>query len=432
MDEPSERDEQTEPAIVEKGLQDLYDSEEGTDEACNYHGHKEGGLCVCDIGWAGSRCHLFDDLPWRDENIKKAAKIHFTHVINPFSSKSGSEWDLGQRITFATIRDAVSYALKQGIFVEVLAVTFPGEEYVVESPVRAIPLLSRSMRDLVLDRSNNTLFRQIPLIDDLLRLAYKFGRGEHVVYTNIDIGLKPYFYVESLKLLSERNLKSVTITRRTIEIPSFFESLKTSPFTSALGIVARQLYRHKGEEHPGWDTFVFPRRWAREMSFSQMSLAWPPVGCLFCLNLRLLSGGQINPRKPNPAFGFHKARDQFLTFHIGNSKTWKTPSAINLQAYALQHIYSVQSLMELFDKDAVARILTGADEQDKFAARDGFSILDCVTNNHVSESEEYIQAVSALNDTMMQRFKAACRIAQGLRAGQDVNELKKLWAGDLA
>ncbi|MBC7957090.1 MAG: hypothetical protein H7Y33_14615, partial [Cytophagales bacterium] len=51
--------------------------------------------------------------------------IRFTHLLNPFNAKPGSEHDIAQRVTFQALRNAAEESTRAGLGVEVLAVVYP-------------------------------------------------------------------------------------------------------------------------------------------------------------------------------------------------------------------------------------------------------------------------------------------------------------------
>lgn len=222
--------------------------------------------------------------------------MRFTHVINPFAA-AGSEHGRAQQVTFASLRRAVEEAKREGIGVEVLAVTFPEDLETVEAPARGVGRLERSVQEI----RRLTPVRRFPLLTDLLRIAYEEGRGEYLVYSNIDIALQPHFYVAAAEMIRQQGMRdfAATITRRTIG----------DQFQSPDELAA--MYTAPSLPHPGCDCFIFPRRYVPELRLGNVCIGTRFFDWLLVANLDAISG-----------FQFQKLEQEHLTFHIGDDRSW--------------------------------------------------------------------------------------------------------------
>jgi hypothetical protein len=93
-------------------------------------------------------------------------------------------------------------------------------------------------------------------IASLIRYAgYLKGEGEHLTYSNIDIGVQAPFY---LKLARQLQLMP--------DIPISFirEEYEHAPVT--FGVEQALGWRGTGLAHPGHDCWTFPRRWVPQLS----------------------------------------------------------------------------------------------------------------------------------------------------------------------
>lgn len=223
----------------------------------------------------------------------------FTHIINPFAVPSGSEHDIAQRVSFASLRNSVAYAEEHGVSVEVLAVCYPEDAPAVEAPARLLPPLERSVQDI---RAIKPV-RKFPLLVDILEAGARHGVGEYLVFTNIDISTQPHFYVEVQKILTsgEYAPRACLINRRLI----------SSHYTSVSELPA--MYADTGFPHPGYDCFVFPRAWVQDLCLERVCIGTRHFDYLLIANLDLLSNHRLMIY-----------RDICLTFHIGNDETWWT------------------------------------------------------------------------------------------------------------
>jgi hypothetical protein len=223
--------------------------------------------------------------------------VRFTHLINPFVTTSGSEHDVAQRVTFASLRNAVRHADERGIGVEVLAAVYPEDAPAVEAPARTLAQLNRSVLDFCAPKPP----RRLPLIGDLLRIARTHGRGEYLIFSNIDIALQREFYSAVDDLVSAETPRPLAccINRRTIR--DGFQG------PEALEL----MYLEEGHEHPGYDCFVFPLAWVDELDLGNACIGARHFDSLVMANLDVLSG-----------FNVRIFFDLRLTFHLGNDRSW--------------------------------------------------------------------------------------------------------------
>jgi hypothetical protein len=226
--------------------------------------------------------------------------MRFTHVLNPFTAKPGTEHDRAQRVTFASMRRAVAEAHTAGVGVEVLAPVFPADLAAVEAPAKPLPVLHRDVQDVRKIQPP----RHFPFIRDLLRTATRDGTGDYAIYTNIDIALQPHFYtaLDAMirKLPPDQQMTFAgTINRRTIG----------DEFTGPEQLEA--MYKAPSAAHPGADCFVFPRAWIPRLHLAHLCIGTRYFDSVLILNLDALCG-----------FKFQWLRDEHLTFHIGDDRSW--------------------------------------------------------------------------------------------------------------
>ena len=228
--------------------------------------------------------------------------MRFSHVINPFPAPPAGEHGRAQAITYAALRRALADAEKHGLAAELLAVTFPGEEAAIEPPARALPLLKNRVSD-VAPLSGSAPY---PLLDEILALAHAEGHGDYVVFTNMDICPQPYFYRALAEMLEGGGEQALVIPRRTI----------SAEFTTPRELEA--MYRETGIPHEGFDCFVFPRAWIPRFDLRRLCIGIPSFDLALILNLEAMTH-----------FRTRVLWEQFLTFHLGDEKSWKTRAELN-------------------------------------------------------------------------------------------------------
>jgi len=229
-----------------------------------------------------------------------AQAVRFTHIVNPFTPKPGSEHDRAQRVTLASMRTARDAARDAGVGVEQLAAAFEADQLCIVDPLRPTAPLERSAQDFAALAG----VRPLPLIAEILERAAVEGSGDYLVYTNIDIGLQPRFY-EAMDARLRRDehgggeARPLVINRRTI----------SARYAGPEDLGA--MYRDRGKRHPGYDCFVFPRAWVGRMRLGDALVGAPWLGSLIVTNLDALSGWRVVIE-----------RLAHLTFHLGDDKAW--------------------------------------------------------------------------------------------------------------
>jgi hypothetical protein len=183
---------------------------------------------------------------------------------------------------------------------------------VIEAPAAALPALRRS----VLDVGTFEKCKKLPLIADLLSSAAEHGRGEYLIYTNMDIGPQPQFYRVAARM-AERG-RALAINRRTID--GGFQGPED----------LERMYAEKGRRHEGHDCFVFPRQWVGKLRLGKLCIGAPWWDWGLIANLEVLSGWRM-------CVYLH----QRLTFHIGNEKTW-----LELTEYDLHNRAELERILE--------------------------------------------------------------------------------------
>ncbi|MFP5273766.1 hypothetical protein [Coleofasciculus sp.] len=229
------------------------------------------------------------------------SNLLFSHCINPFTPQGNSEYGLAQKVTFASMRRALIESNAHNIGVEIIAVVYPEDEPIVEPPAIPIPKLCRSVQDFQILNP----VRRLPLLKDILDIAALEGKGDYLIFSNIDISLQPHFYLDIKNIIeqSDDNNFACTITRRNVS--SQFKNIKNIEQELSL------MYAANSHPHPGCDCFIFPRRYVKNMNLGNITIAVRHFDQLLLANLDAISG-----------FNFHWYRNLFLTFHIGNDRTW--------------------------------------------------------------------------------------------------------------
>lgn len=209
------------------------------------------------------------------------------HIINPFNANPASDLYSAQPITFASMLRAKDEA-KNLVEVELLTAQFPEDRNMVADGFRATRDLDRSVLDLATFEKQ----MKLPLIDDIIRRLFAESDAEYLIYTNVDIGLYPNFYIEVNRFI-DQGLDAFIINRRRLD--DRFTKVEELP----------EIYREVGKKHPGFDCFVFHRDLFHEFQLAEVCIGVPFIEITF--------GQNIFAQAKN----YRLFEDEILTFHIG-------------------------------------------------------------------------------------------------------------------
>lgn len=209
------------------------------------------------------------------------------HIINPFIVNESSDLYTAQPITFKSILHAKEKAKGQ-VNVELLSAQF-------EEDVSAVPVEFKKtshLQNSVLDYHSFKEKIKLPLLFDILERLYKESDAEYLIYSNVDIGLYPDFYIRVNEFINQGST-SFIINRRRL----------SSKYTNTSQL--NQIYNDKGKSHPGFDCFIFHRDLFPKLKLKGICIGVPFIEISFSQNLFALSNK------------FKLYDTEFLTFHIG-------------------------------------------------------------------------------------------------------------------
>jgi hypothetical protein len=193
--------------------------------------------------------------------------IHLAHLINPVARPAADELRYAQPITFESIRLARENAVGK-TRLELLTAQFPEDHPIIPDYFKPTQDLNRS----VLDQRPFTHPKKFPLLADLLDRLYHGSEAEYLIYTNVDIALKPDFYIEVCRKI-EAGYDAFMINRR--RIPAIFQKPEQLP----------EMFALKGAAHPGFDCFVFHRSLYPKFQLAKVCIGIPYMEITFSQNL---------------------------------------------------------------------------------------------------------------------------------------------------
>jgi hypothetical protein len=177
---------------------------------------------------------------------------------------------------------------KAACHVELLCTQYDEDIDVLPSFFTNLGSLHRS----VLDVNPQLKIRKLPLIYDILNKAYQNSTADYIIYTNVDIGLQPYFYEFVAQKIAEGH-DALVINRRRLK-PTY-NKIEELPL----------IYADLGKSHPGFDCFVFHRSLFEKFILGDISVGISFIGVALAHNIFSLA--------QKPLY----VPDALLTFHIG-------------------------------------------------------------------------------------------------------------------
>ncbi|MCB0754792.1 MAG: hypothetical protein KDB98_04320 [Flavobacteriales bacterium] len=211
----------------------------------------------------------------------------FAHIINIFSPPSDSDLVLAQEVTIESMVRAKEQA-SSTFEVDLLSCQTEKDRPLIPESFRATQDLNRS----VLNKGPFKKQLELPVLRDILDRLYNESEAEYLIFTNVDIGLQPDFYLQ-VKQFIDAGHDAFMINRR--RIPASYDSVQQLD----------EMYKEKGLKHPGFDCFVFHRDLYKKFSLAEVVIGVPFIEITLSQNLFCFAK---NPKVYT---------DEHLTFHIG-------------------------------------------------------------------------------------------------------------------
>ena len=209
------------------------------------------------------------------------------HIINPFIADKSSDLYTAQPITFASMINAKQKA-KDVISVELYTAQFEEDKKIIPKDFNQTENLNRS----VLTKNNFNHPIKLPFIIDILERLYNASKAEYLIYSNVDIGLYPDFYLKVNKFIDD-GYDAFIINRRRL----------TAQYKSVDDL--KLIENDFGKSHPGFDCFIFHRDLFPKFKLNGICIGVPFIEISFSQNLFALSEN------------FKLYENENITFHIG-------------------------------------------------------------------------------------------------------------------
>lgn len=210
------------------------------------------------------------------------------HLVNPVKVTKSPELYTAQPITFASMLNAKDFTKNTAIEVVLACTQYSEDKEIIPEYLHQLSNLNKSVTDC-----NSALSgRKLPLLKDILSKSKEIENVDYIIYTNVDIGLMPYFYDAVASYINKGN-DAVIINKR--RVTSNFNQVEQLP----------EIYANLGKSHPGFDCFVFKASLLEKLLLDDICVGVPFSGVSLLHNLVAFS--------ENPLI----LKDSHLTFHIG-------------------------------------------------------------------------------------------------------------------
>ncbi|MEO0535474.1 MAG: hypothetical protein AAF215_16580 [Cyanobacteria bacterium P01_A01_bin.123] len=235
-------------------------------------------------------------------DLVKVMKIaHVLNVTEINDSKKSSYLHIAQPLTMKSMVTAKKVA-KNVVDIELVALKHKAERVSIPAEFRWAADLDKYAWENIEALKGLTFHKPLPLLKDIILSLYNSSNAEYFIYTNLDIGLRPNFYLKVREFI-EKGYDAFCINRR--DLPKEYGGVLLDESTVELA------YNIDGIMHPGIDCFVFKREIVPSLSLGNVYIGYPPVGQVLKTQI------EINSRN------FVWIKDERLTFHIGSDEVWR-------------------------------------------------------------------------------------------------------------
>lgn len=230
--------------------------------------------------------------------------MEIAHIINVTEindSKKASYLHIAQPLTMRSMVIAQKTA-KSVIDVDLVAIKHKDEKVSVPSEFEWAPDLDKYAWEHIEALKNVISHKPLPRLKDIILSLYNVSDAEYFIFTNLDIGLYPHFYIR-VKEIIEKGYDAFCINRR--DLPKEHDGVLLDE--SAIELI----FSIVGIPHIGIDCFVFKKEIVPLLNLSNVYIGYPPVGQV------LKTQVEINSKN------FLWIKDEKITFHIGSDLAWK-------------------------------------------------------------------------------------------------------------
>jgi len=255
-----------------------------------------------------------------EHGFRREISMKIAHIVNPVHvTNPQSDLSYAQPLTLASMGQARAVAAEAGIDVRLVACTYEEDRGEIPPDFIETPLLPDSILEHVVGGPGDAP-RKLPLLRDILdRLLTAAPDADYLIYSNIDIGLQPDFYVEVARRIEDSGWRAFSIMRHTVD-----DTLRSVDDLD-------RIHALPGEAHGGYSCFVFPRTDLERYDLGEVCIGIQPVSILLMLNMI------INSER------FDEENTARLCFHLGDERAWQAGVFDAYHLWNEQHLDAFQT-----------------------------------------------------------------------------------------
>jgi len=230
---------------------------------------------------------------------------HIVNVTEIDESKKASYLHIAQPLTLRSMVIAQEKA-KGVVDVDLVAVKHKTEDVSIPDEFKWAPDIVKYAWEHIDALKDITPHKPLPRVTDIVESLYHSSEAEYFIYTNLDIGLYPHFYIRVNDMI-EKGYDALCINR--IDLPKEYRGVLLDESN------IEQIFEISGIRHPGIDCFVFKKEILPSLDMGNVYIGYPPIGQVLKT--------QVEANAEN----FFWEREERLTFHIGSDRAWMGKSA---------------------------------------------------------------------------------------------------------
>ncbi len=248
-------------------------------------------------------------------------KNQIAHIINVTEineTKKASYLHIAQPVTMRSMLTAKKTA-GNAVNVDLYAVKHKDELVNIPNGFNWVKDIEKYAWEYIQPLRDILPHKPLPRLVDIITGLFNVSEAEYFVYSNVDIGVFPSFYLFINDRINQ-GLDAFCINRRTL--PKEYSGIVIDETNFEL------CYSMYGELHPGADCFIFRRDIIPLLNFNHVFVGFPPVGGV------LRSQIELNSKKFQMLLYAHE------TFHLGNDRVWKDET----NPYWIENVHQAKGL----------------------------------------------------------------------------------------
>ncbi len=238
---------------------------------------------------------------------------HIINVTEITEAKKRSYLHIAQPLTMKTMIIAKQLAAPM-VSIDLVAVKHEAEMVNIPEEFNWAPDISKYAWEYIESLRTIESKKPLPRMIDIIMSLYSFSDADYFIYTNLDIGLYPSFYLR-VKELIDLGFDAFCINRR--DLPKTLRG--TVLDEKAIDLIFST--EGKGIAHPGIDCFVFKREIVPHLQLGNVYVGFPPVGQVLKTQIQ------------RNAENFTWIKGKAWTFHLGLDSPWQSRGPYFLENY---------------------------------------------------------------------------------------------------